>query len=140
MSIVLRCMAAVVAGLIVAFVLVVAVEVFSAVVHPVPSDFGGTMEETCRHVAHYPNWVLALVVPAWGATAFVSTWTAERIGNRWCALFVGILLVAAVVLNLSMLPYPVWFKGVTVLAIPTAVVLGSRLPIRRKAIVRSATD
>jgi hypothetical protein len=44
---VLRCMAAIIAGMIVALVFVVAVELFSAVVHPVPPDFQGTMEEMC---------------------------------------------------------------------------------------------
>jgi hypothetical protein len=131
---VLRCTAAIIAGMIVALVFVVAVELLSAVVHPVPPDFGGTMEEMCQHVSRYPHWVLALVVPAWGATAFVSTWTAGRIGNRGSALLTGLLLLAAVVFNISQLPYPNWFKIVILLVIPTAIVLGSRLSIRRKAI------
>jgi len=130
----LRTLAAIIAGMIVALVFVVAVELFSAVVHPVPPDFGGTMEEMCQHVSRYPHWVLALVVLAWGAGAFVSTWTAERIGNRGSALFTGLLLLAAVVFNISKLPYPNWFKIVILLVIPTAIVLGSRFPIRRKAI------
>jgi MFS family permease len=133
----LRTLAAIIAGMIVALLFVVAVELFSAVVHPVPPDFGGTMEEMCQHVSRYPHWVLALVVLAWGAGAFVSTWTAERIGNRGSALFTGLLLLAAVVFNISQLPYPNWFKIVILLVIPTAIVLGSRSPIRRKAIGRN---
>jgi predicted MFS family arabinose efflux permease len=92
------------------------------------------MEEMCQHVSRYPHWVLALVVLAWGATAFVSTWTAGRIGNRGSALLTGLLLLAAVVFNISQLPYPNWFKIVNLLVVPTAIVLGSRLSIRRKAI------
>jgi hypothetical protein len=134
MANVFRTLAAVIAGVFVAIIMLVAIELFSAVVHPVPPDFGGTMEEMCQHVARYPHWVLALVVPAWGVTAFVSTWTAERIGSRRSALLTGLLLLAAVVFNISMLPYPNWFKIVNLLVIPTAIVLGSRLPIRRKAI------
>ena len=65
--------AAIIAGIIVALIFVVAVEWFSAVVHPVPPDFRGTMEEMCLHVARFPHWVLALVVPAWAGTAFAST-------------------------------------------------------------------
>jgi hypothetical protein len=127
-----RTLAAVIAGMLVAFVLLVAVELFSAVVYPVPPDFGGTMEEMGRHVSSYPHWVLALVVPAWGGTAFVSTWIAQRIGSHGAALLIGLLLLAAVVFNISMLPYPYWFKIANLLVIPTAIVLGSRLPIRRK--------
>jgi hypothetical protein len=40
-----------VAGVELAFVLVIAVELFSAVVHPVPPGFTGTMDEMRQHVA-----------------------------------------------------------------------------------------
>ena len=39
------------AGLIMAIALVIGVELFSSVVHPLPKDFGGTMAERCEHVA-----------------------------------------------------------------------------------------
>jgi hypothetical protein len=134
MATVFRCMAAIIAGMIVALVVVVAVELFSAAVHPVPPDFGGTMEEMCLHVERIPTWVLAVVVPAWAGAAFAGTWIAGRIGNRMCALCVGLLLIAALVFNVSTLPYALWFKIVILLAVPTAVFLGSRLSIRRKTI------
>ena len=131
MATALRGLAAIIAGMIVAFIFVVAVEGFSAVVYPVPPDFRGTMEEMCLHVARYPNWVLALVVPAWAGTAFASTWISGRMGNRLCGLFIGLLLLAALIFNLSMLSYPIWFKILNLLAIPAAIVLGDRLSIRR---------
>ena len=134
----LRGIAAIIVGMIVAFIFVVAVEWFSAVVHPVSPDFGGTMEEMCLHVARYPRWVLALVVPAWAGTAFASTWISGRIGNRLCGLFIGLLLLAALILNLSMLPYPIWFKILNLLAIPAAILLGDRLSIHRATADRNA--
>ena len=73
--------AGIIAGLALAFVLLIAVELASAVVHPLPPDFAGTQEEMCAHVARYPAWVLALVVPAWALTAFAATWTANRLGG-----------------------------------------------------------
>jgi hypothetical protein len=134
MALVLRCTAAIIAGMIVALVFVVVVELFSAAVHPVPPDFKGTMEEMCLHVERYPPWVLALVVPAWAGAAFAGTWISGRIGNGKCALCIGLLLIAAVVFNVSKLPYPTWFKIVNLLVVPTAILLASRLSIRRKAI------
>jgi hypothetical protein len=128
----LRTLAAIVAGMFVAFVLVVALELFSSVVHPLPDGFAGTNEEMCLHVSRYPNWVLALVVPAWGVAAFVGTWTAQRIGNLCSFAIVAALLVAALVFNVSMLPYPMWFKIVNLLVIPGAIVLGRRWSIRHK--------
>ena len=128
----LRTVAAVIVGLLVAFVLIFAVELFSDVVYPLPADFGGTMEEICRHVEHYPAWVLAIVVPVWGATALVGTWIAQRIGNVYSAAIVGLILVAALVLNISMLPYPIWFKIANLLVVPVASVAGSRSSRRDK--------
>jgi hypothetical protein len=123
----LRTLAAVVAGLLVLFMLVVAVEFFSAVVHPLPENFGGTKEEMCQPVARYPHWVLAVVVPDWAAAAFVSTRTVRRIGNHYSAAIVGVLLFAALVFNISMLPYPVWFAIASLLVIPAAALAGGRL-------------
>ncbi len=130
----LRNVAAVVAGIVVALILLIAVELFSAVVHPLPPGSGESMEEMCQHVARYPQWVLAVVVPAWGFTAFASTWTARRIAARGAALLIGTLLLAGVVFNISMLPYPTWFKGAILLVIPIAIFLGSRLPSLSKVL------
>lgn len=131
MAAAIRTVAAIVAGLLVAFVLVVAVEMFSAVVHPIPPDFGGTQEEMCAHVERYPAWVLAVVVPLWAATALAGTWIAGRLGNRWSALVVGLVLAAGLIFNLSMLPYPLWFKIGCLLAIPCAIGWAIYLSVRR---------
>ena len=127
MTTALRTLAATVAGVVVAFVLVVAVEVFSAVVHPLPQDFGGSSEEMCLHVEHYPTWVLAVVVPAWSGSALAGAWTAKRMGNVISFLIVGLIIVAALVLNISMLPYPLWFKIADLLAVPAAIAAAGRL-------------
>lgn len=121
-----------VAGVFVAFLLVVAVELFSNVVHPFPEDFGGTPEEVCRHVERYPPWVLALVVPAWAFAAFAGSWTAKRIGNVYSFAIVSLLLLAALVLNISMLPYPLWFKVASLLATAAAILAAGRSLTRGK--------
>lgn len=128
----LRILAGTFVGLAVAFVLIVAVEGFGAVVHPLPKDFGGTMEELCRHVARYPPWVLAAVVPMWAVTALLGTWIARRIGSLYAAGIVGLLLLSALVFNLSELPYPIWFKVVNLLVVPASIVAGIRSSGRRK--------
>lgn len=122
----LRTLAAVVAGLLAAFILIVAVEAFSEVVHPMPEGVARTTEEICRHVERYPAWVLAVVVAAWGVTAFAGAWIARTIGNRYAVAIVGLLLLAAVGLNISMLPYPMWFKLANLLVVPIAIILGGR--------------
>ena len=133
MATALRRIGSILTGMLVAFILIVAVEFFSAVVHPLPSDFTGTMDEMCQHVERYPHWVLAVVVFAWGGTALASTWTAGRLGSRGCALFVGLLLLTAVIFNVSKLPYPTWFKIANVIVIPSAIVAALYLLRRREA-------
>jgi len=108
---VLRIVLAVVAGMALAFVLVVAVELFSAVVHPFPPGLDpnapGSIPE---HVRRYPGWILAVCGLMWGATAAAATWVASRIGGRLAGALVTLLLAAALAFNLSMLPYVTWFK------------------------------
>src|SRR5262245_10487128 len=122
----LRTFVAVLAGFSAAFLLVIAVELFGGMVHPLPKDFGGPMEEMCRHVERYPTSVLAVVVPIWGATAYVGTWIAGIIGNLVSFAIVALLLLAALVLNISMVPYPLWFKVATLLVIPAAIAVAGR--------------
>ncbi len=122
-----RTVAAFVVGLFVAFVLVVGVELLSNVLHPLPSDFAGEPEQVCLHVANCPAWVLAIVVVAWGLIASIATWIAQRIGNVFSATLLGLLLFAAVGLNIWMLPYPIWFEVVIMLVVPIACTWGARL-------------
>ena len=123
MKSVMRTLVAVVAGMALAFVLVVAVELFSAVVHPLPADFDGNIPE---HVRRYPNWILGVVVPMWAATAGAATWVTARLGGRLAGALVTLLLASALAFNLSMLPYVRWFK----IAMPAAFFVACLLGIR----------
>jgi hypothetical protein len=131
MKTVLTTVVAVAVGIITAFLLLIAVELFSAVVHPVPEGFGHTPEEMCRHVENYPNWVLMAVVPMWGATAFVSVWLAGKIGHLRSVFVVGTLLLAAVTANIAMLPYPSWFRIASPLAALVAIAAAGRMTVVR---------
>ena len=133
MKTILRTILAIIAGMALAFALVVAVEVFSSVVHPVPPEFTGTMDEMCQHVARYPNWVLGVAVIAWSATTFVSTWIATKIGRPVAGVVVSLLLLLAIAFNVSTLPYATWFKVVMLSCFPVACYLGVRLGGRLKA-------
>jgi len=123
----LRALLAVVAGMALAFALVVAVEFFSAVVHPFPPGLDpnapGSIPE---HVRRYPGWVLAVAGVMWGATAAAATWVASRIGGRPAGAIVTLLLAAALAFNLSMLPYVMWFK----IAMPATFFVACLLGIR----------
>ena len=97
----MRTLLAVVVGMVLALVLVVAVELFSSVVHPIPAEFNGNLAE---HVRRYPQWVLGVVVLAWGATGAAATWAASRVGNRLARSVVALLLAWVLGFNLTKLP------------------------------------
>ena len=122
---------AVVAGLALAFALVVAVEFFSAVVHPFPPGFDpnapGSIPE---HVRRYPDWVLAVAGLMWGATAAAATWVASRLGGRLAGAIVTLLLAVALAFNMSMLPYVMWFKIAMPATFFVACLIGIRLGSR----------
>lgn len=136
----LRTVLSVGVGVITAFLLLIAVEVFSAVVHPFPEGFRHTQEEMCRHVANYPAWVLAVVVPMWGGTALLSTWLAGRIGNLISVVIVGALLLAAVAANVAMLPYPSWFSVASPLVVLCAITAAGRSTFRRRPASKAVND
>jgi hypothetical protein len=116
----IRTLTSVVASMALAMALVVAVEAFSEMVHPA-APFNGNVPEQVRR---YPDWVLAIVVMAWSGTAAAATWVASRFGNRLAGGIVALLLAWALVFNLIMLPYTIWFKVAMFIAFPIACVLG----------------
>jgi hypothetical protein len=129
----LRSVGAIVAALILAFVLVVAVEMFSELVYPAPPEAHEDYAAMCLHVARYPHGILAVAGLMWSGIALASTWVAGRLGNRACAMFIGLLLLAAVLFNTSMLPYTLWFKIAMPILIVAAVALAYYLLPHRKA-------
>lgn len=122
----LRTLLGIAVSLVAGFACIAAVELFSEKVYPAPPEAKENMELMCAHVAGYPDWILAAVVPLWGLTAFLCTWIARRLGTASSAWIVGLLLVAGLGLNVAMLPYATWFKIVILVAVPAALVAGYR--------------
>jgi|APSaa5957512535_1039671.scaffolds.fasta_scaffold26187_2 hypothetical protein len=126
-----RSITSVALALIVAFALVVGVEGLSALLHPWPADFAGSPEEVLEQVATYPAWVLLILAGVgWGSTMLISTYLATRLSsNRHPAhgYGVGLFLLAMVVFNMSMLPYPNWLWVLNLLVLPAAAYFGTAL-------------
>jgi len=124
----MRSAGALVASLVVAMALIIAVEAISEVLHPFPPGVDPTDFDACKaHVARYPYWLLVAAGALWVGTVFVSVWLATRLGaSRHPAhgIAVGSLLVVAAAFNMYMLPYPVWFEVLTLLAFVLAIFRG----------------
>ena len=126
----LRSVGSVVAGLVVALVLIVAVEIFGAIFHPFPPGVDPNDMEVCKaHVARFPTWILAVAAAGWAGTVFASAWLATRLGTgRHPAhgIVVGAILLAFAGLNMAMLPYPLWFPLVNLVTFPLGTFWGAR--------------
>jgi len=132
----LQSVGALIAGSIVAFLLVISVELISMYFYPFPEGVDPSDMEVCKaQVESCPHWVLGIAVVGWGATAFTGPWVATRLGaNRHPAhgAIIGLLLLAAVGFNMAMLPYAQWFVIANILIVPLAIFWGIQLG-RKKA-------
>ena len=128
---IIRTVFAVILSILVAFGFAVAIEGVSSILHPWPEDFAGTAEEIARQVETYPAWVLVLLGGVgYGATMLICTFIATRIGhnrNPWHGYGIGLFLFAMVILNLTMLPYPIWYWVLLFTALPLAAYFGTNL-------------
>jgi hypothetical protein len=133
---ILRSLGAIVLALAVAFGLIIAVEAFAAAVHPVPPGVDLNDMEQCKaYVATYPAWVLAVAALLWALTVFICSWLATRLGTRrrsFHGFVVGGILLALAGFNMCLLPYPLWFEVLNVVAFPIATFAGARLGRRPK--------
>jgi hypothetical protein len=127
----LRSIGSVLAGLIMAFVFIIAAEVICGILHPFPPGADtNNMEVIKDQVRSYPTWVLALGAAIWAAAPFAGAWLATRLGaGRHPAhgYVVGAILLALAGCNVSMLPYPTWFPIVVIGTFLLGTVLGTRL-------------
>ena len=130
----LRFALAIIAGIAVALAMLAAVEGFGVWAHPFPAGFGGTHDEICAHVTRYPAWVLVAVIPAWGAVAWASTSVGSIVGRgSLAASLVGGPVALAITLNLWMLPYPWWFRGLAMASVIGGLLIALRKSLRQRA-------
>ena len=129
-----RSVFAIVLGLVLAVALVVGIEVVNSILHPLPSGLDPCDPEVMKaHVVNYPPVILLLAGLAWALTVLLSAWLATRLGTgRHPAhgILIGALLFAAAIANMLMLPYPVWFWVLNLVAFPVCIYLGARFGAR----------
>ncbi len=128
---IVRGVVAVVLGFLAAAFFIMAVEGVWAVLDPFPDRADPADVEVCKaHVAQLPASAFLICVGGWGLAVLASSWVATRLGaGRHPAhgTVLGSILLAAAVLNMLMLPYPVWFCVATLIALPVCCLLGARL-------------
>src|SRR5262245_26565899 len=127
-----RSLGSVVAGLVLAFALLAAAEGYSEFAYPFPTGYDEQdFMEVCKaHVAKYPTGVLAVCTAIWALAPLGGSWLATILGTRRHpahGYVVGTLLLALAVMNMLMLPYPIWFPIVVLVTFPLLTIVGARL-------------
>ncbi len=127
----LRTVLAVLAGLLVAIVLMLAIEWLGMTLFPLPAGASlQTEEDLVLLMQSAPAAKLALVLLGWCIASLVGAWVAARLARRHrrvAALAVGALILCGVVLNVASLPHPMWMI-IAGLALPLPLAwLGGRL-------------
>jgi hypothetical protein len=115
---------AVVAGAVVAFLIVLLVEGLGLRIYPPPPGVDvGDPASRAAAVAAMPLGALLFVLAAWvlgaGIGAAVATAVVRR-EARWPGLVVGGLILAGSLYNLMVIPHPVWFTAAAVALVPAA--------------------
>ena len=132
----LRGFAAVMMGLVVAFVVSFGIELINSRIHPLPAGTDPHDPVALKAaIAALPASALAGVLLGWFLAALGGSWVATRIarGDHRPAWFLGVLLLAAAIGNLLDIPHPAWFWAAALLLYPGGTMLGARLGSRQAA-------
>ena len=120
--------AAGIAGVIVAFALVLVVQKVGHTVYVPPADLDMNDAEAMKaYVATLPVGAFLFVIASYFIGALCGTFAACKIGDarRFIyAMIIGGLMLAATAANLMAIPHPMWFSFAAVIAIVVAAWLG----------------
>lgn len=107
-----RSLGVILIGLAIAGILIAVVEAINATIYPLPPDaIRGNRESMRAAAASMPDAVFVIVVLAWTVGAFAGSWVAAMLADRSPrvhAAIVTLVLVAAGISNMIMLPHPAW--------------------------------
>lgn len=125
----MRSILAVLLGLVVGFLVVVAIELVSHRLYPLPAGIDPSdAEALAAAVAQMPLGAFLLLLAAWLGGTLLGSWIASRVGRGYVpGIVVGALFLIAGIANLLMIPHPVWFWAAAVVVFIVATFLGTRL-------------
>jgi hypothetical protein len=131
---ILRRIGAVIAGMIVAFLLVAGAEGIAHKIYPPPPGMNNQdMIQVKAYIATLPLSAMLVVLTGWLIATFAATWLAARIaGTAIPGYIVGALLLCAGIANAFMIPQPVWFSIASIVIYIGATWVGARAGARQK--------
>jgi hypothetical protein len=132
-----RALGGIVAGIVVAFLVVVLVETIGLQIFHQPEGMDPINPDSVRqHMAEIPTGSFVTVLVAWALGAFAGPWVTRRIAGstpRWPALTVVGVFVAMCAYNLVVVPGPTWMVAGAVVGVGTASLLGLRIGVPQRS-------
>ena len=129
----LRTILGIVAGVVVAFVVLMGLEMAGHAAMPPPAGLDPADPEDLKQmVASASTAAKAWVVFAWFAAAVAGGWVARRLSRAsWAGWVIAGLIVVGGIANIMMIPHPLWLQIAAVVAPLLGGWLVTRLPAGR---------
>jgi hypothetical protein len=122
------------AGVIVAVIVVSLGDAVAGSIYSLPAGIDRSNPESMRDaVAGLPTAAFLLLLAGWVLAAAVGSYVAARLASHARAihgLIVAVFVLVATVSNLAAIPHPIWLWPATIILIPAAGWLATRLVVR----------
>ena len=122
---------AVIVSLVVAFLIIMSIQMINFVLFPIPDSIDqNNMEQMKEYVQGLPSLAYFVVIISYFVGALIAALVACKIADshfRKIAIGIGVFLTLMGIINLIRIPHPLWFSIVTVLLYVPAALLGYRL-------------
>jgi hypothetical protein len=126
-----RNIAAVIAGIVTAFVTIMLIDKIGHMVYPPPEGLDFTNPDAIRpYLATLPVGAFLFILASSVVAAFVGTLVACYIGTANATLFgavVGGIVLAATIANFILIPHPLWLSLATLIGIVVSTLLAIRV-------------
>lgn len=130
----LRSILSIVAGFVVAVVVIMALEIVGHAIYPPPPGIDLHDPAALKTIIDkLPRGALIAVLVAWGLGTFAGSLTAALIARRAHlrhAAIVGGIELSCAILTMVMIPHPLWFMAIAVALLPSASIAGGLLAQR----------
>ena len=129
-----RTILGILAGMVTAWLLIMVCQFASGMLYPPPPGMDLRQpEQLAAFIAQAPLAAMVLVVVSWVLGAFIGGWVAAKVAREhplFAALMIGVLVLAGVIANNTMIPHPLWMTVLGVLLPLPAAWLGARMARR----------
>ncbi len=133
-----RSLGAVLLGIVVGVVVIMAMEGFSSLAYPLPEGVDpADPESLAAYMPLMPVGAFLIVLVGWGLAALVGGWIASRLAFSrpvLSGLIAGAVLLLGGVVNMVSLSHPWWFVTVAVPLFPLCALLGASAAVRSRPV------